>query len=49
MAADMAAAAERDHLAERVRALEAEVARLRDALATILETAAHGVRPPPHH
>jgi uncharacterized small protein (DUF1192 family) len=48
MAAEMAAAAERDHLVERVRALEAEVARLRDAMATILETAARGVRPPEH-
>jgi uncharacterized small protein (DUF1192 family) len=48
MAAEMAAAAERDHLVERVRALEAEVARLRDAMATILETAASGVRPPQH-
>ena len=49
MAAEMAAAAERDHLVERVRALEAEVAHLREAMATILETAAHSVRPPGHH
>lgn len=46
MAAEMAAASERDHLLERVRALEAEVVRLRDALASILETAAGSIRTP---
>jgi len=44
--AEMAGAAEREHLESRVVQLEAEVRQLRNALATILDAAASGIAAP---
>ena len=44
--AEMAGAAEREHLESRVVQLEAEVRQLRNALATILDAAATGIAAP---